>query len=226
MDKKTVAALQRRETVAGLLCREEVVKQLRAAGHEIVGNSRNGNDNGWKITLANDAVVNCFDSGTVNVQGQHHEETSADLGINTVFVIYGRDPAAKTELIAMLEHWNLKPLFLNQLPWSGETIFEQLDTVRQDRNFAMVLVPDDEGNIKRKPNTEALRAKQKVILQLGIMLKLLGPSKIAILVKDGVKTGIPRQIRKKLLYIQYKSSVAEARTKLAKKMKEQKIISN
>ncbi|MBV9375519.1 MAG: nucleotide-binding protein, partial [Alphaproteobacteria bacterium] len=81
-----------------------------------------------------------------------------------VFVVYGHDVGARTQLDAMLRRWQLEPLILDQLPSEGQTIIEKLDHFRQEAHFAVVLVtPDDEGHDKEKPNEKAFRARQNVV---------------------------------------------------------------
>ena len=45
----------------------------------------------------------------------------------SVFVVYGHDENAKTELEAMLRRWEINPIFLDQLPSEGQTIIEKLE---------------------------------------------------------------------------------------------------
>ena|SRR5438045_3378179 len=112
----------------------------------------------------------------------------------------------------------LEPLILDQLTSGGQTIIEKLDSVRKDANFAVILAtPDDEGNRKCHPEEKALRARQNVVLELGMMLATLGRERVAILVKTDVAMERPSDIQG-LLYIQYKENVADAKLLLAKEI--------
>ena len=44
--------------------------------------------------------------------------------------------------------------------------------------------PDDEGHRASHADEKALRARQNVVLELGMLLALLGRSRVAILLKD------------------------------------------
>ena len=61
-----------------------------------------------------------------------------------VFVVYGHDTDARSQLETMLRRWDLEPLILDQLPSEGKTIIEKLEKHTNEANFAVVLAtPDD-----------------------------------------------------------------------------------
>ena len=135
-----------------------------------------------------------------------------------VFVVYGHDPKGRTELEAMLRRWGLEPLILDQLTSGGQTIIEKLERARGEANFAVVLAtPDDEGHRKEHPEEKAYRARQNVVLELGMVLAVLGRSKVAILVQTGVEMERPSDIQG-LIYISFKDDVKEAALTLAKEI--------
>lgn len=219
--------------------KDSVFAKLAAAGIEVAAEERNGNDTGWRIHLPAGAIVNCFDTGKVNVQGRNTDAVRAALGLSDskgatappkhfgvprkVFVVYGHDESAKTELEAMLRRWNLEPLILDQLTSGGQTIIEKLESVRKEANFAVVLAtPDDEGHRKEHADEKAYRARQNVVLELGMMLAMLGRSKVAILVKSDVNMERPSDIQG-LIYIPFKENVADAKLTLAKEINAQGI---
>jgi predicted nucleotide-binding protein len=174
--------------------KDTALARLEAAGLSIKSADRNGNETGWQIRLTSGAIVNCYDNGNVNIQGRNQDTARAALGAEAwipaassaqssptatarpkVFVVYGHSPSARAQLDAMLRRWQLEPLILDQLPSGGQTIIEKLENFREDAKFAVVLVtPDDEGHAKDKPEEKAFRARQNVVLELGMMLAHLG----------------------------------------------------
>ena len=139
-------------------------------------------------------------------------------GNRSVFVVYGHDGPARTELEAMLRRWGLNPLILDQLTSGGQTIIEKLERVRQEASFAVVLAtPDDEGHRADHPDEKAFRARQNVVLELGMMLSVLGRDRVAILMKDQVSMERPSDIQG-LIYIPFKDEVREAALTLAKEI--------
>lgn len=191
--------------------------------------------NGKQLVLSNGAKVNVYNTGTVQVQGKNadivreilHTEVGEPSTIYfspkreskaEVFVVYGHDQDARTQLEAMLRRWNIKPLILDQLPSEGQTIIEKLEKHTAIADFCVVLAtPDDEGYRRGKEDEKVFRARQNVVLELGMMLTLLGRDKVAILLKDQFKMERPSDIQG-LIYIPFKDDVKECALTLAKEM--------
>jgi predicted nucleotide-binding protein len=200
---------------------------------------RNGNETGYKLVFSKGEIVNVFDNGTLSVQGKYQALTREAMGIGSadsqvtaaqlkpsrkVFVVYGHDANAKTQLEAMLRRWELEPLILDQLPSEGQTIIEKLEKYTQsDVGFAVVLAtPDDEGNIVGKQDEKKFRARQNVVLELGLLLSKLGRPKVAVLLKNQEKMERPSDIQG-LIYLPFTDDVAETKVQLAKEMEKQGI---
>jgi predicted nucleotide-binding protein len=119
----------------------------------------------------------------------------------------------------MLRRWGLQPLILDQLPSEGQTIIEKLESYTGQVQFGVVLAtPDDEGHRTNHPDEKSFRARQNVVLELGMLLSRLGRSKVAILLKQQEKMERPSDIQG-LIYIPFKDDIAkEAGVLLAKEM--------
>ena len=141
---------------------------------------------------------------------------------NKVFVVYGHEENNKTQLDAMLRRWGLEPLILDQLPSKGQTIIEKLEEYTADVNFGVILAtPDDEGHRSGHPDEKAFRARQNVVLELGMLLAKLGRERVAILLKDQTHMERPSDIQG-LVYIPFKDNLQkDAGPNLAKEMTEQ-----
>lgn len=140
-----------------------------------------------------------------------------------VFVVYGHDTAARTELEAMLRRWNLVPILLDQLANEGDTLIEKLERTTDAASFAVVLAtPDDEGHRKDRADEKKYRARQNVVLELGMMLQALGRRRVAVLLPQ-LDRGVmerPSDIDG-LIYIPYTDSVSDAKVQLAKELNKQ-----
>ena len=212
---------------------DEAKDVLAKKSFKIKKESRLGNNNGWKLLLENGGIVNVYDTGTVHCQGKKLDElqilfgktdqsvtVTAPSGVsNKVFVVYGHDNVSRTQLEAMLRRWRLEPLILDQLPSEGQTIIEKLENNTEKVGFAVVLVtPDDVGYRDGKEDEKAFRARQNVVLELGILLHKLGRSRVAILMKDQKKMEKPSDIQG-LIYLPFKDDLdKEAGKLLAKEM--------
>jgi predicted nucleotide-binding protein len=218
---------------------DEAKACLQAGGFQVAGEERLPNGTGTKVSLTNGALVNVYDTGTVNVQGKNQDSVKVCLGVqpspqvvasptsfasakptlSKVFVVYGHDNVARTDLEAMLRRWRLEPLILDQLPNEGQTIIEKLEKATGEAKFAIVLAtPDDEGNRAGHEDEKAFRARQNVVLELGMMLALLGRKNVAILMKQQDNMERPSDIQG-LIYIPFKDSLQkDAGPLLAKEM--------
>ena len=206
----------------------------------IAKEAKQGNNTGMQLRLKNGAIVNVYDTGSISVQGKNQDEVNAALGVeppartvggataaapfaNTtkkkVFVVYGHDQPARDELEAMLRRWELDPLILDQLPTEGQTVIEKLESALAECAFGVVLAtPDDEGHRADHPDEKAFRARQNVVLELGMLLAKLGRQNVAVLLKTQEKMERPSDISG-LIYIPFRDSIAkEAGVSLAKAM--------
>lgn len=139
-----------------------------------------------------------------------------------IFVVYGHDEPARNQLDAMLRRWGLEPIILDQLPSKGLTIIEKLEDYTEDVGFGVVLAtPDDIGYPKAHEDQKAFRARQNVVMELGMLLVKLGRPRVAILLGSQVAMERPSDIQG-LIYIPFKDNLQkEAGPLLAKEMAEQ-----
>jgi predicted nucleotide-binding protein len=145
--------------------------------------------------------------------------SAAPAGSRKVFVVYGHDGTAKDQLTAMLQKWGLEPLVLDDLPSGGNTIIEKLEHYQKDVEWGVVLLtPDDIGHPALKPADAKPRARQNVVLEMGMLLGKLGRSRVTILYKDdGDDLELPSDING-YVYLPFKGHVRDANQALAKEM--------
>lgn len=197
---------------------------------------------GVQFTLTDGTKVNCYNTGRVVVQGRDTtikeqadkrfasssmaSKTSAAeedaAGAQTtaprrVFIVYGHDLQARDELELLLRRLKLEPIVLQNIPGGGDTIIEKLEALT-DADYACVLVtPDDEGRKRVEASDQIAdlrpRARQNVVLELGMVLSRLGRNRVAVLVK-GSDIERPSDIDG-LLYIPFSNHIDEAKQLLA-----------
>lgn len=211
------------------------VRTLLEAAELVVGSEqRLPNNTGTQLRLKNGAVVNVFDTGKCSVQGKNKAlvEEALDRTVDAVaerrvgysikrkvFVVYGHDQTSRTQLEAMLRRWGLEPLILDQLPTEGQTVIEKLEAAIAEADFGVILAtPDDEGHRANHSDEKAYRARQNVVMELGMLLAKLGRQNVAILLKTQENMERPSDIQG-LIYIPFKDDIAkEAGVTLAKTM--------
>lgn len=187
----------------------------------------------YQLRTVKGPIVNVFDTGKCQLQGQRQDLVRSEIdSINgrsdeelpisrKVFVVYGHDEHARTQLENLLRKWRCEPLLLDQLPSEGHTLIEKLERFQGEAIFGIVLAtPDDMGHKVGKSDEAAFRARQNVVLEMGMLLSTLGRTKVAILIKSPAEMERPSDIQG-LLYIPFDKDVAEARIQLAKEMNKQ-----
>lgn len=192
-------------------------------------NKRSGNNLATVLKLSNGCIINCYDSGKVVYQGKNTDEVKniiehtaqtvrKEEKNRNVFVVYGHDLNARTQLEAMLRRWDIEPLIIDQLVSSGQTIIEKLEENTDKVQFGIVLAtPDDIGYSKGKEECKKYRVRQNVILELGMLLSKVGRSKVAILLSQAEEMEKPSDIDG-LIYIPFTNNVEEAKVSLAKEL--------
>ena len=198
------------------MTKQDIITKIQAQGLSVVNDSR-VNNCGDRLELSNRAIVNIFDTGKWNVQGKNadivkqilSDAVEADVKKNNrVFVVYGHDTIARTQLEAMLRRWDLEPLILDQLPSAGNTVIEKLEEYTKQVEFGIVLAtPDDMGYAKEDGDAKiGYRVRQNVVLEMGMLLASIGRSKVAILLKSQNNFEKPSDIEG-LIYIPFKANV-------------------
>jgi predicted nucleotide-binding protein len=151
---------------------------------------------GRQFRLADGAIANVYTSGKIVWQGRDTdtvlkikglygaaEPASAATGSskdvvspsnNKVFIVYGHDIECREQLELLLRRMKLEPVILQNLPIAGDTIIEKLEANIDVRYACVLLTPDDEGHPVGEPKEKKLRARQNVILELGMFLVRLG----------------------------------------------------
>ena len=134
-----------------------------------------------------------------------------------VFIVAGHDKASRESLEFLLRRMGLTPVILQNLPVSGETVIEKLEQYIGQHGkvgFACVLLtPDDEGYRVGSAEERKYRARQNVVLELGMVLASLGRSRVAIITKESVER--PSDIGG-LIYIPFKEHLDEIKVELLK----------
>lgn len=206
---------------------EEIKKKIEACSYlGIVEEKETGNSK--QLRLSNGAIINCFRTGTHNVQGKNQQQVKDILDGKVtnvgrkVFVVYGHDEIARTQLEAMLRRWDLDPIILDQQASGGQTIIEKLEEYSADVGYAIVLAtPDDEGKAVNEESYK-FRVRQNVVLELGMFLAKLGRNKVAILLKEDKNFEKPSDIQG-LIYIPFQNKVDEVAINLIRELSRQGI---
>jgi len=107
---------------------------------------------------------------------------------NRVFVVHGRDEAAKQAAARCLEGLGLEPVILQEQPSQGRTIIEKFEDYAGKVGFAVILgTPDDFGGLADEPDNRQPRMRQNVVFELGYFTHALGRNRVCVLLKGDVE---------------------------------------
>ena len=142
-------------------------------------------------------------------------------GQNKVFVVHGHDTVAREQLELVLHKLGLDPFVLANTGGGGLTIIEALEKEigghPEAARFGIVLMtPDDVGYSKRDGEAKAEpRARQNVVLEMGMLIAALSRPNVAILKKGHLE--VPSDADG-ILYIGFNDHVKETVPRLAERL--------
>lgn len=99
-----------------------------------------------------------------------------------VFLIHGRDEAARSEVARFLERLGLEAVILAEQPSGGKTIIEKVEA-NADVGYAVALLTADDVGSQHGEDTVRPRARQNVIFELGYFIGCLGRKGVCALTK-------------------------------------------
>ena len=136
----------------------------------------------------------------------------------TIFIAHGHDSTAREQLELLLRKLDLTPFVLQDNP-GGMTIIEELENhIYTGIDFGIVLLtPDDEGYKANEPNRKRYRARQNVILEMGMLFAAIRRKNVALLIKGNVE--IPSDIEG-IHYHGFKEHIDEIAVDLCRHMKQ------
>lgn len=138
-----------------------------------------------------------------------------------VFIVHGHDDVAREQLELVLHKLGLDPFVLANTGGGGLTLIEALENEigpqQGQCKFGIVLMtPDDIGYAKKDGDTKAAaRARQNVVLEMGMLISSLRRNNVAILKKGPIEVPSDAQ---GIIYIQFINHVKEAVPKLADRL--------
>lgn len=194
--------------------------------------------------LTNGVIVNLYRTRTIQLQGNPQERPSVEAAINArlglavapihvtaehqaespkkIFIVHGHDHAAKEQLELILHKLGLPDHFILQnTGGTGLTIIEELEReIGQGQTatrFGIVLLtPDDMGFSKRDGEAGVQpRARQNVVLEMGMLLSSLGRSNVVILQKQHLEQ--PSDANG-ILYLNFNDHVRETVPRLVQRL--------
>src|SRR5699024_4280035 len=135
---------------------------------------------------------------------------------------HGHDVTAREQLELVLHKLGIDPFVLANTGGGGLTIIEALEkeignTQNQARFGIVLMTPDDVGYAKEDGSDNAEpRARQNVVLEMGMLISAVGRGNVAILKKGHLEVPSDAQ---GILYIPFNDHVKETVPKLADRLR-------
>ncbi len=150
---------------------------------------------------------------------------SADLthGVSArVFVVYGHDESSCEQLELVLHRLGLDPFVLGNTSGGGLTIIEALEKEilpSKGKRFGIVLLTPDDVGYKQEggPENAEPRARQNVVMEMGMLIAAFGRPRVAILKKGHVE--VPSDASG-IIYLGFNNHVKETAAKLCQRLAE------
>ena len=145
----------------------------------------------------------------------------ADPQRDKVFVVHGHDATAREQLELILHKLGLDPFVLANTGGGGLTIIEALEAEigggdGRTKFGIVLLTPDDVGYARAEGTDKAQpRARQNVVLEMGMLLAALGRGRVAILKKGHLEVPSDAQ---GILYIGFNDHARETVPKLVDRL--------
>ncbi|MDE3796450.1 nucleotide-binding protein [Sinorhizobium meliloti] len=138
-----------------------------------------------------------------------------------IFLVHGHDDTSREQLERILLLLGLEPFVLQNTSGGGLTIIEALERQigkEPEAKFGIVLMtPDDHGYADREgPDKIQARARQNVVMEMGMLLSSLTRDKVAILVKGHVE--LPSDAHG-IVYLHFNNHVKEVVPRLVERLR-------
>jgi len=154
-------------------------------------------------------------------------ESSSSTQINNVskkvFIVHGHDDTSREQLELILHKLGLDPFVLANTGGQGLTIIEALESrigINQNQtSFGIVLMTPDDMGYASNAGADSIqpRARQNVVLEMGMLVSSIGRKNMAILVKGHIEKPSDAD---GILYIAFNNHVKETVPKLANRLKD------
>ncbi len=140
-----------------------------------------------------------------------------------VFIVHGHDDTSREQLELILHKLGLQPFVLANTGGQGLTIIEALESKIGSNStstaFGIVLMTPDDMGYANTAGADSIqpRARQNVVLEMGMLISSIGRRNMAILVKGHIEKPSDAD---GILYIPFNNHVKETVPRLANRLKD------
>ena len=177
------------------------------------------------------------EKGTVQFQGKNSDAMKAQIlplldetvlpaatvesiSEKKIFIVHGHDSEARDQLELILRRLGMEPFILQNAEASSKTLVEALEaSIYKETGLGIILMtPDDYGYSKSQSEADRQpRARQNVILEMGMVMASLGRERMLILKKGALE--MPSDAAG-IQYHEFNDHVREVVPKLVKRLQQ------
>ena len=157
------------------------------------------------------------------------EANSSSSASKQVFVVHGHDETSREQLELILHKLGIDHFVLQNSGGGGLTIIEALEAKIGQHStataFGIVLMTPDDMGYAQNQGADSIqpRARQNVVLEMGMLISSIGRKNMAILVKGHIEKPSDAD---GILYIAFNNHVKETVPRLANRLKESGFVLN
>jgi predicted nucleotide-binding protein len=168
-----------------------------------------------------EAAVDAASAGNVLAVTVPEKGANTDPNATRIFVVHGHDDTAREQLERILLILGLEPFVLQNTAGAGMTIIEALERQigkQPEAKFGIVLMtPDDMGYAARDGADRIQpRARQNVVMEMGMLLASLTRDKVVILVKGHLEQPSDAQ---GIIYLHFNNHIKEVVPRLTERLR-------
>ena len=168
-----------------------------------------------------EAAIDAACQGNALAQLTSAETEVADPNATRIFVVHGHDDVAREQLERILLLLGLDPFVLQNTAGGGMTIIEALERQigrEPEAKFGIVLMtPDDMGYASRDGEARIQpRARQNVVMEMGMLLSSLTRERVVILVKGHLEQPSDAS---GIIYLHFNNHVREVVPRLTERLR-------
>jgi predicted nucleotide-binding protein len=186
--------------------------------HLFIDPSKNGPE---VPRLSFEAAVEAACSGNAHAITVQEKTRDTDPNATRIFLVHGHDDVAREQLERILLILGLEPFVLQNTDGGGMTIIEALERQigkEPEAKFGIVLMTPDDMGYAARDGADRLqpRARQNVVMEMGMLLASLTRPKVVILVKGHLEQPSDAQ---GIIYLHFNNHVKEVVPRLTERLR-------
>jgi|GEM_PF-1892261 len=153
------------------------------------------------------AIATVLNVGRSYALGRHEDlRRYGAFTADRVFIVHGRDQAARMELEQLIRRVGLEPVAIMNEPIQGRTVIEQIEEYSGVGYAFILCTPDDEGKLRGGTSLNP-RPRQNVVFEYGLFVGIVGRKRVCCIAPEG-QIEVPSDLAG-VLQLRYSNNITE-----------------